>query len=488
MLESEWGDVDDLQDRIDEINVANTIRSTHTDADHSITITLGQIETLKSDIVTKLTQLLHKTESTPDSQFSFSPSSLSAYKEILDSVTMDLQNKFTSLCEKLLSLDKMNTATYCAEFEQFRREQQSSITTVQIRLADAAGATKPTPVVTPTKSLEMEKSRAPTFSGRTIDYPEFKRGWTAVARVYWDDSNQVEQIKHKVDTKTRRIIARCDTMDKVWTALDKEFAQEEEVIIAVNVELKNLLAAECSVPEYIVELRNYLPVLEDALVAVNGLDHLCSPDRVNLLLTKFDERTLHEWDYFRTKSTGTTYERFFKFLLDRYDASKSSIARSKATMIVPQPPTPSQPKSASINQTQVTDKTECSRCKTWTARDAIYSCPGCGRGTAIGDRVLHCLEHCAAYMQMSVNDRSACIEAAKWCPIHLTHHSLSECNMTNDSRYVCGVDGCKKHHHKSLHGGNTPFLAKINATSVSQQVHSTSSADPDSVRFGIQSI
>ena len=74
-----------------------------------------------------------------------------------------------------------------------------------------------------------------------------------------------------------------------------------------------------------------------------------------------------------------------------------------------------------------------------------------------------CLENCAAYMQMSVNDRSACIEAAKWCPIHLTHHSLSECNMTTDSRYVCGVDGCKKHHHKSLHGGNTPFLAKINA-------------------------
>ena len=67
----------------------------------------------------------------------------------------------------------------------------------------------------------------------------------------WGDSNQVEQIKHKVDTKTRHIIARCDTMDKVWTALDKQFAKEEEMIIAVNVELKNLLAAEFSVPEHI---------------------------------------------------------------------------------------------------------------------------------------------------------------------------------------------------------------------------------------------
>ena len=41
-------------------------------------------------------------------------------------------------------------------------------------------------------------------------------------------------------------------MGKVWTALDKEFIQEQEVIIAVNVELKNLIAVECSVHEYIV--------------------------------------------------------------------------------------------------------------------------------------------------------------------------------------------------------------------------------------------
>ena len=96
-------------------------------------------------------------------------------------------------------------------------------------------------------------------------------------------------------------------MENVWAALDKEFAQEEEVIIALNAELKNLMSMTCSVPEYFVELRNYLPVLEEALKALNGLGHLCSPDRVNLLLTKFDDRTLHEWDYFRTTNAGTTY-------------------------------------------------------------------------------------------------------------------------------------------------------------------------------------
>jgi muconolactone delta-isomerase len=93
------------------------------------------------------------------------------------------------------------------------------------------------------KSLEMEKSKAPTFSGKTLDFPEFKRSWQAIAGVYWDDANQVEQIKHKVDQKTRRIISRCGSMKNVWEALDKEYAQEEEVIIAVNEELKNLTSS-----------------------------------------------------------------------------------------------------------------------------------------------------------------------------------------------------------------------------------------------------
>jgi hypothetical protein len=59
-----------------------------------------------------------------------------------------------------------------------------------------------------------------------------------------------------------------------------------------------------------------LPNLEVAQEAVNGLDHLQSPDRVNLLTSRFDDRTLHDWDYFRSKSTGSTYSRFFNFLVD----------------------------------------------------------------------------------------------------------------------------------------------------------------------------
>ena len=92
------------------------------------------------------------------------------------------------------------------------------------------------------RGIEMEKSSAPTFSGRTIDYPEFKRGWEKVAGVCWGMPTRLSRSKFKVDDESRRIISRCKTMDEVWKVLDSEFAQEQEVINAVDEELNKLLS------------------------------------------------------------------------------------------------------------------------------------------------------------------------------------------------------------------------------------------------------
>ena len=134
----------------------------------------------------------------------------------------------------------------------------------------------------------MEKCKVPTFDGDTIVYPEFKLSWQKVAGSNWGEDNQPEQLKFKVDSHTKRIISRCKTMSEVWLALDNEYAQEEEIVNAVNSQLKQLKSAECSTFEYIVNLRNHIPVLESALETVNGLEHLQTPDKVNFHVGKFD--------------------------------------------------------------------------------------------------------------------------------------------------------------------------------------------------------
>ena len=151
-----------------------------------------------------------------------------------------------------MTLDHTNVVARCREFEDFRRTQQPLIDQIQIQLiqkttyASAASHSN-----TGVKSVEMEKSKAPSSSGKTLEYPEFKRAWQKVAGVCWSDANQIEQIKFKVDSATKRIISRCNTMEEVWKVLDSEYAQEEDVINAVDVELKRLRMSDCSISKYI---------------------------------------------------------------------------------------------------------------------------------------------------------------------------------------------------------------------------------------------
>ena len=453
-LESAWEENDSYQQMGEQAMEDMMPAATE---DHQIFILSERLNSIKLDISTRVDSLLH---ATAPSKTLINHATMKAHEELLKGVQSTFSSDLDTVFNELKEKDCTNLKDHCTSLESFRRDIQSKILSVQLQLADQESSQQPSttslPVATRThqRGIEMEKSRAPTFSGRTIDYPEFKRGWKKVAGVCWEDSNQVEQIKFKVDDESRRIISRCKTMDEVWKVLDSEFAQEQEVINAVDEELNKLLSYNCSVAEYIVKLRNHLPNLEAALDAVGGLDHLQSPDRVNLLISRFDDRTLHDWDYFRSKSTGPTYDRFMAFLIDRYDASKSSVARSRSANLGDQ--------AHSVNRIS---SSECHRCLKWSAKDKVYTCPGCGRGTGINENIHHCLEHCGVYMAMSANERADCLERAGWCPVHLMGtHQLSECNLKNDPRYLCGVDGCRKHHHKTLHGATTPFLAKVLTT------------------------
>ena len=276
-------------------------------------------------------------------------------------------------------------------------------------------------------------------------------------------------------------------MSEVWDALDLEYAQEQEVINAVDAELHSLRSLNLSTPEYIVKLRNHLPGLEEALKGVNGLEHLCSPDRVNYMAAKFDERTMYEWEYFRSKNKGTTYTRFFEFLKDRYDASRNIIARMKSLRLNGDLEASSLHVSGgSVNHV---DGSQCHRCDEFIAKDGIYICLACGKGTAKGDKIHHCLEHCGKYMSMSADERSAVIELSKWCPVHLLgSHSLDECNMKSNVRFLCGVNNCSKHHHKSLHGSTTPFVASIHSTELAARINSSAMSNGSNVLLLAQSI
>ena len=179
----------------------------------------------------------------------------------------------------------------------------------------------------------------------------------------------------------------------------------------------------------------------------------------------FDDRTQYDWEYFKSKQSGRTYDKFFSFILDRYDSCRSTIARLKSRDVSSPHPLDN---AANINHSTV-DIT-CFKCKKWVAKGGTRSCPACGHTTFEGQPIEHCLEHCAKYTKMTANERSDCVMNSKWCPIHLSStHAYETCTQRNDARLVCGTNGCTKHHHRSLHGSTTTFVAGINSLHVENE-------------------
>ena len=394
-----------------------------------------------------------------------SVSTLNAYSAMLDDVGNQLNLTHRDMSSSVIAMMKDNVPETVAVHEQFVQVNDKRILDLRMMIVKSMPA-EPTinsdhkPKLHSHPRIEIEKCKVPTFSGKTIEYPEFKKSWIKVAGAHWDDTNQLEQMKFKVDSHTKLILSRCKDMEAVWVALDEEYGQEREVVNAVNHELHRLRSQECTTPQFIVNLRNALPTLEEALSAVDGLEHLKTPDKVDFLVEKFDERTQHEWEYYRSKGSGKTYDRFFAFLLDRYDSCRSTTARISAPI---QSSTPSlHVDSMNVNRT-VVDVNNCVKCSSWIAKGGSHTCPACGHTATEGQLIGHCLPHCQKYQSMSVDQRSKCVESVQWCPIHLSStHSLEGCAQKSDSRLVCGVNGCTKHHHRSLHGSTTTFVLSVN--------------------------
>ena len=408
--------------------------------------------------------------------------------DMLSDVEQQLNQSHHDLSKSIVALLSDNVPETISNHERFHQKNERVLVDLQLSIAKHAPVFKPettallNPAQTVRRRVEIEKCKVPTFDGDTIAYPEFKQSWQKVAGSHWDDESQLEQLKFKVDTHTKRIISRCKTMSEVWAALDAEYAQEEEVVNAVNTQLQKLRLTECTTPEYIVNLRNHLPVLQDALESVNGLEHLQTPDKVNFLVDKFDDLTQREWQYFKCKSTGKTWDRFFSFILDRYDACRSTIARLRSRENLMDPP----PNTVSVTANATTGS--CVKCVKWVAKGGSYLCPACRHQVSEGNPIGHCLEHCQTYVSMTANQRSDCVRDANWCPVHLlSTHNLDACAQKCDSRYICGVNSCDKHHHRTLHGSTTTFVTSVNTLQAEgEQSHISPNKSP--VLLSMQSI
>ena len=174
-LENLWGEVDDYQQQVDEI-ICNLNPPVDANENQELHVLTEQLDSLKLDISARVKMLLEKTA---PSVTSLNSQSVKAYEDILKGVQSQLTDDLHNAFDSLTKLDPTNIRTHCNELEHFKRTVQPMVLTVQIQLAEQLATPPPPPPpiqtnITSSKGIEMEKSKAPTFSGKTIDYPEFK--------------------------------------------------------------------------------------------------------------------------------------------------------------------------------------------------------------------------------------------------------------------------------------------------------------------------
>ena len=157
-----------------EIKPTQTIKE-----DPQVHVLMEQLDSMNLDIASRLDNLLITLE--PGNR-KVSSASLEVYGDTLKGVQYSLKDDLSETVKQLMSLDQDNLVTPCNKFEHYKHVIQAKILQAKFHLAERLPLTsKPwaeTPIThTQKHKIEMENSKVPTFSGRTIDYPEFTRGW-----------------------------------------------------------------------------------------------------------------------------------------------------------------------------------------------------------------------------------------------------------------------------------------------------------------------
>ena len=98
----------------------------------------------------------------------------------------------------------------------------------------------------------------------------------------------------------------------------------------------------------------------------------------------------------------------------------------------------------------------CRRCT--SAKNNPDPCGGCRK-----QQPDHCLRHCERFLMADCSGRVGMAKAAKACPHCLgLNHTFQDCKTKEKSERGkhCGIGGCRKLHHRTLHGSNDPYVTR----------------------------
>ena len=312
----------------------------------------------------------------------------------------------------------------------------------------------------PREQVFLEKSKPPQFNGEDIDFPEFKRKWTAiVTKANLPAETELDKLRDNIPKDAKEQLFGVTTLTEAWNILTQRYGDPLLIGRKLKAQLKNVQPVGTNDPEKVINLkikvRNVATRLE-SLDMGEALKH--DQEFISAVYNALPERHRKGWWDFPKEKDKSLWESMLIFLDKIYEQSNGELAMMPLFSLVDHAKSvKSAGLSASQSNRSIDDDAK------QAAKEACGLCPLCSNAHTYKKRdgSLWPTERffkCKEFHKMNVQERASAIQSSNGCSRCTSwKHQKVDCPMKH---YQCNeiINGFKSKFTASFRNSSFSFF------------------------------
>ena len=298
--------------------------------------------------------------------------------------------------------------------------------------------------------LKLERMRLPHFSGEIRDYPRFKQEFEKyVMPSIKRKEESVYVLKSCLSKEALELVKNIDDkIEDIWSRLEDRYGRVSLITRAILFDIKQLSSIQEGEGSKFVELVNIVEKCHHDLESIDMETELSNSTMCGAIEDKLPPTLKLMWSLDVSAKDSKVDERnkfphLLEFLLKHRRAIEYSSTDVKKKQVKINPAI------AEINHVKE-DKSKNQQTAAVTAAPnaSNEASPNRQHGCWYHSTATHDIFDCSAYKNASINERWDMIMDYRvcWCCLKQGHRQSSCYNLR-----TCGISGCKKNHHQTLH-------------------------------------
>ena len=168
--------------------------------------------------------------------------------------------------------------------------------------------------------FKMAAMPIPKFTGKIVDYPEWKKLFKDCVESQYEESATVMILRSQaLPDSLSRLVPRCTDLAMVWEKLDRKYLDPTRVWKGVKSEIESLDRGKLGDSRYMMALVNKIIDAESLLETVGMVHWLRQEDKIPQYEDMLSRSEKLEWVRMKPRLTGTPWENFKTFIVKMRD-------------------------------------------------------------------------------------------------------------------------------------------------------------------------